>query len=164
MDINAYALPNGTILKPHGEHKEWNPVIDQYLESFRPQGMLSRHQAVFMVDSIWTLPDVGMDMEDGWVYEVNPMGKVENHDVGWYVQLHHLFDGIRNIEELQERMEWDDSYDIGREYASNYWHGVDFGEGAWEYLTPSAKIIDYKGSWEDLMHAAVNEMKHRAGI
>lgn len=113
-----------------------------------------------MVDSIWTFPEVGMP-EEGWVYEVKPSGKVEYHDVGWFIQIYHEFEGLRTMDEVKDHLEFDD---VAEEYAKRYWSGSDFGQGAWEYLTPTGVIIKNLGRMEDLMKGELDEMRKRAGI
>jgi hypothetical protein len=159
MDINDKPLPVGTVLKPN-QGKEWHELVDAYLESQRPNNMLSRQKAVFLVDDVWVLPEVGMP-DNGWIYAVEPSGAPQHHDVGWFIQLYHEFEGMRTMAEVKDHLEFNPDAET---YAANYWNGVDFGQGAWEYLVPNAKIVKVMGTLQDMLNSEINEIKGRAGI
>lgn len=123
-------LPVGTILKPRGDAYEadWNNTdFYEILEKYRPPGMLSHKNAVFMCDN----PD-DVDMAGGatdWLFTVEPLGPVQRHDLNWGSEISCLISDGGSEDELKEA-------------ALNYWNGVPHhDENVWEYLTTSAKIL-----------------------
>ena len=91
--------------------------------------MLSHKNSVFMCNS-----DEDIDLAGGgteWLFTVEPIGKIEKHDMNWSSEISMLISDGFNI----------DSNEI-KNAANNYWHGTPhYNESVWEYLTSKAKII-----------------------
>lgn len=117
---SVHALSDGTILAPQNNNRmtDW---IEQRLELNKPAGSLSRSDAVFMVDDILMLPGVGAAL--AWVYEIEPLGKVERHDANWLIEM--------------RRSQPEDVASSAR----SYWQGKGTNDPIWEYLTSRARII-----------------------
>ena len=124
-------LPVGTVLKPNANYEENWSKTDFYtvLEKYRPKQMLSHKNSVFMCGTVEDVDLAGGGTE--YLFVVEPLGKIEKHDVNWSSEISVLIsDGLRI----------DDDRVI--EAAQNYWNGTPhYNEQVWEYLTPSAKII-----------------------
>ncbi len=124
-------LPVGTVLKPNLDYeKNWSKT-DFYkpLELYRPSGMLSHSESVFMCDNEDDIDLCGGATE--YLFTVFPHGIIQKHDLNWSSEISCLIG---------------DGYDIESEEiknsASNYWNGVPHrDENVWEFLTPSAIII-----------------------
>jgi hypothetical protein len=127
-------LPVGTILKPNDNYEgNWsNTDFYEVLERYRPKGMLSHKNSVFMCGN-----DEDVDLAGGgteYLFIVNPIGKIEKHDVNWSSEISGL---------ISEGLKIDDPRVI--DAANNYWSGnPHYNEQLWEYLTPLAKIISVK--------------------
>ena len=133
-----HLLPNGTVLSP--EKGNFMKTFSQdemdshfKLEQFRPPNYLSRNNCIYMSDN----PD-DIDLAGGatdHIYIVEPLGKVEKHDLNWMTEIDLIFSEgpDKENEETIEKV---------RQAALNYWNGTPhYNESVWEYLTPSAKII-----------------------
>ena len=128
---SEHNLPVGTILTSHIDHeKNWG-INEWYhvLKDNKPQNMISRTNAVFLVDN---LDDVDLaGGSDHYIYEVLPIGTTEKHDINWISELEML---------LEDEFENNQQQII--QAAKNYWNGVaHYNESVWEYLTLKAKII-----------------------
>lgn len=124
-------LPVGTVLTPRDNYESNWGATSFYaaLEAYRPQSMLSHHQAVFICSD----PD-DVDLAGGgteWLFTVEPIGKIERHDLNWSSEISMLIDDGYAINSLEVA-----------NAAKNYWNGTPHtGEQVWEYLTPKAKIL-----------------------
>jgi hypothetical protein len=107
------------------ENVEWYHVLHQH----RPMESRQHSWSVFMVadeDDI----DVAGGATD-YVYEVEPVGDVERHDINWASEISYLLDAGHDH----------DSAEIA-EAAANYWAGKPHhNEQVWEYLAPKARIV-----------------------
>jgi len=125
-------LPVGTILTPRLEDYENNwGGTDFYraLEMYRPANMMSHKESVFMCDNEEDVDAAGGGTD--WLFTVQPLGKIERHDLNWASEISMLADQGYDI----------DSNEI-EDAAYNYWHGIPHpNESVWEYLAPKAKII-----------------------
>jgi hypothetical protein len=138
-DLNVYYhgsmtyLSAGTILKPSENYETMWGNTDFYslLEKYRPIGMLSHKEAVFMVAD-----DDDIDLSGGgtnWVFIVEPLGKVQKHDINWSSEISMISSEYSGTPEFDEKI-----YNA----ALNYWNGIPhYDESVWEYLTPGARII-----------------------
>lgn len=125
-------LDPGTVLTPRMEDYEndWGHT-DFYaaLETYRPENMLSHKDSIFMCDNEADVDNAGGGTD--WLFTVEPMGKIERHDLNWATEISLLNDQGYDIES-----------DEIKNAAHNYWHGVPHSnESVWEYLTPKAKIL-----------------------
>lgn len=124
-------LPVGTILTPREDYEENWGATDFYrvLELYKPKGMLSHKEAVFMVGDTDDIDLAGGGTE--YIFHVQPLGKIEKHDVNWSSEISWLIS---------------DGYPINHEKikdaALKYWNGIPhYNESVWEYLTPKAQIL-----------------------
>ena len=123
-------LPIGTVLVPNFNYEDVWRDADFYeiLEQTRPSHMLAHRDAVFMCDNEDDIDCAGGGTE--WLFEVEPLRKVQRHDVNWSSEISCLY----SEEEIGE--------DRLLECCANYWNGVPHpNENVWEYLTPKARII-----------------------
>lgn len=120
-------LKVGDILKPQGNYQiNWGQeLFYQVLERHRPSHMLAHHQSVFMCDNAQDVDNAGGATE--WLFTVQPLGIVEKHDMAW---MSHINIALEENDEVK-----------AREYALNYWYGVESEEPVWEYLTTEALIM-----------------------
>jgi hypothetical protein len=124
-------LPVGTILTPRDDYEEnWGHTdFFKALELYRPDSMLSHTQSVFMVGN-----DDDIDLAGGgieYVFTVEPLGKVQKHDINWSSEISML---------VSDGCKIDDPKIISA--ANSYWEGKPhYNESVWEYLTPKAKIL-----------------------
>ena len=124
-------LPVGTILTPRNEYeKDWqNTDFYKPLEMYRPPHMLAHKDSVFMCDNIDDIDLAGGGTE--YVFTVQPIGKIEKHDLNWSSEISALIGDGKHITDPEVK-----------EAAENYWNGIPHhNESVWEYLTPKAKII-----------------------
>lgn len=137
------AFEPGTVLVPSGEPSQfWER--EKFLEEYRPEGHLPRSQSVFMTDNAKAAKVWGR-----YVYEVEPQGKVEKNDIGWFEQLFYLDD--------PEWMEDDEESGTSREQieefvsqaVKGYWSGKpnDQHEIGYEYRAPNAKVVKQVTEW-----------------
>ena len=122
-------LPIGTILTPRSNYEQnWaHNNFYRVLEKYRPPTMIAHRNAVFMCDNLDDIDNSGSPLK--YVYEVQPLGVVQKHDMNWSSEIDYLSDQKAPEEKL-------------REAAINYWNGQPhFNESVWEYLTPKAKIV-----------------------
>jgi RNA:NAD 2'-phosphotransferase (TPT1/KptA family)/8-oxo-dGTP pyrophosphatase MutT (NUDIX family)/ribosomal protein L32 len=102
-------------------------IIEGVMEKSRPEGALPRKDSVYMV----ARPD---DVDraggyDDYIYEVQPVGKVERGDLGWYGDV-----------SVYGEHQPDDPEVI--QAAKNYWAGEPHDKfRLWEYRAPKVKIV-----------------------
>jgi hypothetical protein len=105
-------LPIGTILRPNINYEENWSATDFYtvLEKYRPKHALAHRNSVFMCDN-----EDDIDLSGGgteYLFIVEPLGKVEKHDVNWSSEISMLIsDGFKT-----------DSHEVINA-ATNYWRG-----------------------------------------
>jgi hypothetical protein len=91
--------------------------------------MLSHKDSVFMCHD-----DEDVDLAGGgtdYIFVVEPLGKVEKHDMNWSGEISMLVSDGFDIESPEVT-----------NAANNYWNGVPHpDESVWEYLTPFARIL-----------------------
>jgi hypothetical protein len=125
-------LEAGTVMKGRGEAyvAAWiDSGFYSILESYRPEHCLAHKDAVFMVDDIDDIDNVGGPID--WVLELIPEGVVSKHDVNWSTEISCLISDGHDI----------DSPEV-RHAAEQYWAGTAHkNESVWEYLAESAKVV-----------------------
>jgi len=142
-------LPVGTIIRP--QHHLRGPA-SVLLEKYRPRGVLSRNEAIFM-----TRTKAGVLIAGGgsdYVYRVEPIGQVYGpFDGGWFT---HMLDAALRGEargsrgrirsgSLIDPESWWNSPEA-KKMADAYWNGAPCprkGEcqGTWEYLARQARVV-----------------------
>lgn len=107
--------------------------IEDYVESQRPKGEVSRLRSIFMVKDRKTLNHAGAS--EDYVYIVKAYGHVTKANFGWFAE-------IMTMTGEGEKMPLKDNK-WAVEYAHNYWHGVPYnGPGAvWEYLASEVQFV-----------------------
>ena len=90
-------LPAGTILTPRNEYeKHWqNTDFYKPLEMYRPPHMLAHKDSVFMCDNIDDIDLAGGGTE--YVFTVQPIGKIEKHDLNWSSEISALVGDGKHI-------------------------------------------------------------------
>lgn len=111
-----------------------NVTVDKVLEMYRPENMIPHHSALFMTDT--TLPRhlIRLGVDWTYLYEVEPLGVVEKHNMGWADQIHWLLanDGLRYEDRRVKNA------------TLKYWQGKPYPKRRlqrWEYLTTSFRFI-----------------------
>ena len=90
-----------------------------------------------MCDNLNDLDNAGASIDH--VYIVEPLGKVEHHDLNWMGEIDMIMseaydNGIQETEETMEKV---------KQAAESYWNGTPhYNESVWEYLTTEARIIE----------------------
>jgi len=138
-----HSLPKGTILTPQkgnfmGTFSQDEMDSHFKLEQFKPPQYLSRNNSVFMTDNPDDIDNAGGASEH--IYLVNPLGKIEKHDLNWMSEIDLI---ISNAWEIgQDEVESTETIDNIQKAALNYWNGTPhYNESLWEYLTTSAIIL-----------------------
>jgi hypothetical protein len=133
-------LPEGTILVPNAARYTKGHPVEVILEKYRPANMLPRAQSIYMAKETKDIGKLGGYQD--YIYVVEPQGKVESSDQGWYTEI-----------DLRIRHNDDPNPLVLEEAAKNYWAGVPYKTSRLtrtyqlppipviEYRTPAAKII-----------------------
>ena len=115
------------------ENVEWYHVLHQH----RPMESRQHSWSVFMTGNEDDIDVAGGSTD--YVYEVEPIGDVERHDINWASEISYLLDAghDHNSAEIAEA-------------AANYWAGKPHhNEQVWEYLAPKARIVSVLDeAWE----------------
>lgn len=129
---STYKMPNGFILKPQSDGyvmtvDDEGGAGERMMEVYRPDNMLPRYNSIFMTTAINEIDSSGAWSID-YIYIVQPIGKVEKNNLGWYSD----FNGEDDLKTPE-----------AKELALNYWHSVDYSHpgSLWEYRSFAAKII-----------------------
>lgn len=129
----SYHLMNvGEILSPRENYEKTWSGADFYipLEHYRPKGIPSHKESVFMVENAVDIDAAGGGTE--YVFEVIPLGKVYRFDMGWSSEISILLSDGYTIESIEVK-----------NAAMNYWNGIKHPSNSlYEYCTSSAKIVD----------------------
>jgi len=134
-------LPSGTVLTPDkgnfmGTFSQDEMESHFKLEQFRPSEFLSRNKAVYMSQDVDDIDFSGGATDH--VYVVEPMGKIEQHDINWMSEI----DLILCDAWESGTQEDGNTIEKVKKAALNYWNGVPHSnESVWEFLVPFAKII-----------------------
>ena len=123
--------------------------VEDVLEKYRPKNAIPRYKAFYMTASKYKNMDEFGGVTD-YVYQVEPVGRVEKHDLQW----------VNDLDVVLRREFLDDdttsySWHMPPIYASekeeteemlarNYWSGELYPFKPWrliEYLTPSFRVI-----------------------
>jgi hypothetical protein len=133
---SRFQLPVGFKITPqkngYTSHPETQKA-ERLLEKYRPTNKLSRSQSVFLVDDP-ELIDFAGGYED-YIYEVQPVGKVEKSDLSWYSEIESIPSGGIYLDSYEEEI---------KQCALNYWNDVPYYKpenSLFEYRTPAAIII-----------------------
>jgi hypothetical protein len=137
---SARPLARGTILTGNRRdgYVRTEPVLEELFEKWRPEGAVSRYEAVFLCSKPDVIEDAGGSPAHIYLVAVEDDAAIERHDLAWYTQAQsYLSDGDRASAE---------------DCAKAYWSGVRFHDATcsvWEFLTASARIVR---EWTDDTH------------
>ena len=123
---------DGVVLsaRPGAYLESWSsaPFYD-LLHYWKPNGLLSHHESVFMVGTDEDLDVAGGALDA--VYHVEPLGHVQRHDMNWSSLISCLRDETSDPEDPRVRSA-----------AEAYWAGVpSHDDVVWEYLSPELRIV-----------------------
>ena len=144
---SRYVLPVGLILDRRNLKNVGDYVIERVFEHYRPKGMISRLNGIFMVDD-----PSKVDIAGGWpdhIYLVQPLGPVSRHDWNCIDGIH---SGLSNYKlevgyKIKSEILWKRIFanKMVKSAAECYWQGkwnsFDDYEHPWEYLTDRAIVL-----------------------
>lgn len=130
-------FPNGTVLLPEKGHMLQTKMDSHFkLEAFRSPNFLSRNDAVYLAQDVDDIDLAGGSIDH--VYLVEPIGRVERHDVNWLSEIESIMTYAREEGTIED----EETFEGIENAALNYWNGVPhYNESIWEFLVPRAKII-----------------------
>jgi hypothetical protein len=134
----------GEILKPqhdgyvHRTDEKPHQLLEHLLEKCRPDGKVSRSDAVFLIADPEEIDRAGGYTDH--VYECEPIGPVSKCNLDWYGKAYLVCEHI--ILEDDPDYSPDDDLEIVHQYCLNYWNAVPSDSAIYEYLTPQAKIVN----------------------
>lgn len=137
--------------------KTWDtntsPEVEAFMEKTRPKNAIPRNRALYMVGKKAHIQRAGGS--DEHIYVVQPVNRVERHDVEWLDDLANLFNNLQSkpIPGMTYRTynAWMPPVKVGKEKeamlecAKNYWEGMQHPHkkwSVWEYMTPSFRIVE----------------------
>lgn len=134
--------PIGEMLVPMpGYDSRWGMCsFYRILESLKPEGMLSHHQAVFLCDNMDDLDNAGGIID--FIYAVSPEAVPERHDMFWSTKITCLADELGLP--LEQCIQHPDIIAA----AHNYWQSIASDMPLWEYLVPKAVVLALEFSEE----------------
>lgn len=122
----------GTVFQGRGSsYEEKWAKTDFYaaLERWRPADKIAHRDAVFLVADPDDLDAVGSATD--WCLEMEPLGPVSCHDVGWSSTVSLLISDGHKIDSAEVQTA-----------AEAYWSGRPCpGEEMWEYITTEARVL-----------------------
>jgi len=126
-------LQPGTVLTPRPNYEDRWGGTDFYtaLEKHRPSDKLAHKDAVFMCQNENDVDLAGGGTE--YLFTVVPSTTQEKHDMNWSSEISMLISDGHSIDS-----------DVVKNAAKKYWNGEPHhsGESVWEFLTPTATIVD----------------------
>jgi len=130
-------LDDGLVLRPTGNASQHHRR-ERFLEMARPRDRLSRTGCVYLVHDPADVV-LATDIRPEHVYEVRPLGGVERSNLHW-------FDLLADVDAMDDdEFEWIGEYarhETLRQFARNYWNGVEPPEGGvWEYRCGAAEVV-----------------------
>lgn len=128
----------GDKIEGNGQDKI-HSAIEDGLELFKPEGFLSRRDAVF-THSQTNFSESGL-VCSGYIYQVELPEGIQKHDLIWITPLQQAQLKLKYINMLGMKKYPDWSEDLLRKCAKNYWEGVPSDKPNWEYLSPYMIII-----------------------
>jgi hypothetical protein len=115
------------------EDKE--PLVEEILEQRRPVDCPDRGDSVYMREER-EFSTVGVTYDEGYVHEVEPIGKVDKRDLTWIgaIQRRHYKNALLRNNEYPTFSD--------TEIADKYWSGEASDKPLWEWVVKEAKVID----------------------
>lgn len=117
-----------------------DPRIEDALEATKPDGMLSRRDAVYFRPG----PDFSVCgiVNAGYIYAVEPVGNVQKHDLMWIGEMQKalLKEKYPDRAYFQCYPDWDDA--LIEKCCDAYWKGTASDSPVWEYLSPSFTVAE----------------------
>jgi hypothetical protein len=126
-------LDVGFVLRGRGKAYEadwWMAPFHPALNFYKPAGMIRHMDAVFMVARPEEVKTAAGQTE--WLFELEPSGVVERHDMYWPLELTKLV--VKGHGLFSPAV---------KDAALSYWNGDlhPSGDGLWEYLATEARIV-----------------------
>jgi hypothetical protein len=123
-------LPVGTVLSPRpGYEERWTTLgAAAVLERLRPAGCRAHRDSVFLCTDQQDLDNCGAMTEH--LFEVEPIGDVERHDLVWTTRIEIRLSSGRSPEDPEIVA-----------LAASYWAGESTSDPVWEHLCGSAIIL-----------------------
>lgn len=117
-----------------------DPRIEVELETRRPDGALSRRDAVFSLDyTDFTLCGV---VTPGYIYRVTPNGERQRRDFVWIGKMQKALLKLKYPNDIIAKKYPDWSPDPVEGACSGYWTGEATRSPGWEYLSPSCTVVE----------------------
>lgn len=116
-----------------------DPRIESELEAARPDGALSRRDAIFCRD----LPDFSRCgiVDAGYIYRVTAGSVVDRYDLSWIGEMQKAVLREKHGDRFASYPEW--TRELVRASCAGYWSGNAFNqEPVWECLTPDLVITE----------------------
>jgi hypothetical protein len=134
-------LSVGTVLR--GRTGFERDLVEKAFEHMRPSSMVSRMEAVFMVQKIAGMEEAGGGAAGEYVYEVEPIGRVSGpFHGGWHGEMAKVY-----LDDYAQFYPRDlTKYAPFIRMADAYWRGQPcvggrLCAGTWEWITPEARIV-----------------------
>lgn len=137
MSPSTYSV--GDEIHGNGRDKV-DPRIEDALEARRPNGALSRRNAVFCLEHMnFSLCGVA---NPGYIYRVASSGEPQRRDFAWIGEMQKALLRLKypQYEEMNKYPEWDENL-IAR-CCVGYWSETATTVPGWEFLTPSCTVVE----------------------
>jgi hypothetical protein len=135
--ISKRKYAKGDIIRGRGKRplEDKEPFVEKILEQRRPVDCPDRGDSVYMREER-EFSTVGVTYNEGYVHEVEPIGRVDKRDLAWIgvIQRRH------HKNELLRKNEYPTLSDT--EIANKYWSGEASDNPLWEWVAKQAKVID----------------------
>lgn len=125
--------------------------IEAILEKHRPSKSIPRNKAFYMVDKFTTDAMTISGGHTNYVYSVQPVGRLERHDIQWLNDIDSIMkdDGLNNEDRRSYSWQMPPIYkrekgETIKMLAQNYWASKQYPYKdwtLWEYLSPSFKVL-----------------------
>jgi hypothetical protein len=111
------------------------PLVEQILARRRPADCPDRGDSVYMrVEREFST--VGVTYDEGYVHEVEPIGKVDKRDLAWIGAIQMRYHKNQRLRKNEYPELSDD------EIADRYWSGEASDKPLWEWVAKKAKVIN----------------------
>jgi hypothetical protein len=135
--ISEKKYAKGEIIQGRGKKPlaDKEPLVEHILDNRRPADSPGRGDSVYMREER-EFSSVGVTFDEGYIHEVEPIGKVEKRDLNWVGVLqrrHHKNERLRT-----------DGFPLlsDSDIADKYWSGEASDNPSWEWVAKEAKVID----------------------
>lgn len=109
------------------------PMVEEILERRRPADCPPRADCIYMRDAR-DFRTVGVTYKEGYVHEVEPVGKVDQRDIAWIGSLQWRYFPTEKMRKDEHPPLSDD------ELADRYWGGVASEKPTWEWVSKEGTV------------------------